>query len=66
MITPPTSPSTPPSPDPSKGPLLGQRSFTIVAVAIVSGILAYPIGGWFAAVAGGLMIAGALHGLLGY
>lgn len=79
MTTPPASPSTPPTgpdpnlpapalattPEPGKGPLLGHRSFTIVAAAIVGGILAYPVGGWFAAVAGALMIAGALHCLLG-
>lgn len=68
MTTPPTSPNTPSGPDPNlpgKGPLLGHRSFTIVVAAILGGVLAYPVGGWFAAVVGALMIAGTLHVLLG-
>ena len=55
----------PPIPEPSKAPLLGHRSFTIIAAAIGAAILAFPVGGWFAAVAGAVMIAAALHGLLG-
>ncbi|MDN5929692.1 MAG: hypothetical protein L0I24_01260 [Pseudonocardia sp.] len=54
-----------PAPEPNKAPLLGHRSFTIIAAAIGAGILAYPVGGWFAAVAGALMIAATLHALLG-
>jgi len=46
---PPDGSSTPP--ELGKWPLLGHRSFTIIAAAIMAGILAFPVGGWFAALA---------------
>ena len=56
----------PPIPEPSEAPFsVNDRSFTIIAAAIGAAILAFPVGGWFAAVAGAVMIAAALHGLLG-
>ncbi len=49
--------------EPTKAPLLGLRSFTIIGAG--AGILAYPVGNWFGAVAGAVMTASALHSLLG-